>query len=87
MFLSFLFKKKNPKDEKLRKQLKMVLGFKPKEILYYKMALRHASAKSKITMVKLMGTLEYLELLKTIIFISRHITLAIKKTTIILVLY
>lgn len=47
MFLSFLFRKKNPKDEKLRKQLKMVLGFKPREILYYKMALRHASANKK----------------------------------------
>ncbi|MBQ5423679.1 MAG: ribonuclease III [Bacteroidales bacterium] len=47
MFLSFLFRKKNPKDEKLRKQLEKILGFKPKEILYYKMALRHASANQK----------------------------------------
>jgi len=47
MFLSFLFKKKNPKDEKLAKQLESILGFKPKEILYYKMALRHASANKK----------------------------------------
>lgn len=47
MFLSFLFRKRNPKDEKLRKQLEVLLGFKPKEILYYKMALRHASANKK----------------------------------------
>jgi len=47
MFLSFLFRKKNPKDEKLRKQLAAILGFKPREILYYKMALRHASANKK----------------------------------------
>ena len=47
MFLSFLFRKRNPKDEKLRKQLERLLGFKPKEILYYKMALRHASANLK----------------------------------------
>ncbi len=47
MFLSFLFKKKNPQDEKLKRQLEKVLGFKPKNILYYKMALRHASANKK----------------------------------------
>ena len=47
MFLSFLFKKKNPKDEKLKRQLEQILGFKPKDILYYKMALRHSSANKK----------------------------------------
>ena len=47
MFLSFLFRKRNPKDEKLRKQLERFLGFKPKEIMHYKMALRHASANLK----------------------------------------
>lgn len=47
MFLSFLFKKKNPQDEKLREQLKNILGFNPKNILYYKMALRHSSANKK----------------------------------------
>ncbi|MBQ5571658.1 MAG: hypothetical protein IIT38_02170 [Bacteroidales bacterium] len=47
MFLSFLFKKKNPKDEKLKRQLEEIIGFKPKELLYYKMALRHSSANKK----------------------------------------
>ena len=47
MFLSFLFKKKNPKDEKLKRQLEEILGFKPKDVLYYKMALRHSSANKK----------------------------------------
>ena len=47
MFLSFLFKKKNPKDEKFRRQLEGVLGFKPKELMHYRMALRHPSANKK----------------------------------------
>ncbi|MCF0207548.1 MAG: ribonuclease III [Bacteroidales bacterium] len=47
MFLSFLFKKKNPKDEKLKKKLESILGFKPKNLLLYKMALRHSSANLK----------------------------------------
>lgn len=47
MFLSFLFKKKNPKDNNLKQKLKDILGFKPKELIYYKMALRHSSANKK----------------------------------------
>jgi len=47
MFLSFLFRKKNLKDKKLRLQLKEIIGFKPKNIIFYKMALRHSSANSK----------------------------------------
>lgn len=40
MIFSFLFKKKNPHDQKLTKQLEKILGFKPKHLLYYKIALR-----------------------------------------------
>ncbi|MBO7134777.1 MAG: ribonuclease III [Bacteroidales bacterium] len=47
MFLSFLFRKRNSKDEKLRKQLESIIGFKPKDIMLYKMALRHSSANKK----------------------------------------
>ncbi len=44
MFLSFLFKKKNSKDKNLEQKLTDILGFKPKKLIYYKMALRHSSA-------------------------------------------
>ena len=59
MFLSFLFKKKNPKDEKLKRQLEEIIGFKPKELLYYKMALRHSSANKKQKEMIHLQTMKY----------------------------
>lgn len=40
----FLFRKKTQEDKNLSKKLKVILGFKPRDINLYKIALRHASA-------------------------------------------
>lgn len=39
-----LFRKKTEEDKSLSKKLKEILGFKPRDIEFYKTALRHASA-------------------------------------------
>lgn len=42
----FLFRKKNPESAELAERLAIILGFKPRNLNYYKEALRHSSANN-----------------------------------------